>query len=54
MSMYFAFSYASFFFVSWLHTYLVKGRGFSEQALILSMLPFLLGARANFCGGFAR
>ncbi|MEO7649289.1 MAG: MFS transporter [Bryobacteraceae bacterium] len=52
MLMYFTYCYGSFFFLSWLHTYLVKGRGFSEKDLLLSTLPFILGAIANLAGGF--
>ena len=39
------------FFQSWLQTYLVKGRGFTEGALVLSTLPYLVGACANGIGG---
>jgi MFS family permease len=39
------------FFSSWLHTYLVKARGFREQDLWLSSLPYVLAALANFAGG---
>jgi MFS family permease len=53
MFMYFTYCYGSFFFLSWLHTYLAKGRGFTEQALLLSTLPFVLGALANLAGGYA-
>ena len=53
MLMYCTYCYGSFFFLSWLHTYLVKGRGYSEDALLLSTLPFVLGALANCAGGFA-
>src|SRR5262249_52904562 len=49
----FAYYYAGFFFVSWLHTYLVNGRGFAEKQLLLSALPFLFAAAGNFVGGFA-
>jgi MFS family permease len=52
MFMYLTYCYGSFFFLSWLHTYLVKGRGFTEQALLLSTIPFILGALANMTGGF--
>ena len=45
--------YAGYFFLSWFQTYLVKGRGFSEQQLVLSTLPFVLGACGNLAGGFA-
>jgi sugar phosphate permease len=53
MLMYLTYCYGSFFFLSWLHTYLAKGRGFTEQALLLSTVPFILGACANLLGGFA-
>jgi ACS family glucarate transporter-like MFS transporter len=41
------------FFQSWLQTYLVKGRGFTEAALVLSTLPYIVGACANGIGGLA-
>ena len=44
--------YAMYFFLAWLPTYLVKGRGFSEQELTLSTAPFLLGVAANAAGGW--
>jgi MFS family permease len=52
MIMYFTYCYGAFFFLSWLHTYLVKGRGFTEKALLLSTLPFICGALANSLGGY--
>ncbi|MBI3470948.1 MAG: MFS transporter [Candidatus Solibacter usitatus] len=52
MLMYCTYCYGSFFFLSWLQTYLVKGRGFTETGLMLSTLPFILGALANLGGGF--
>lgn len=52
--MYHTFAYASFFYISWLHTYMVKGRGFRESEMaLLSSLPFLFGATGNLLGGFA-
>jgi len=39
------------FFQSWLQTYLVKGRGFTEAALVLSSLTYVMGAAANGLGG---
>jgi len=45
--------YSVYFFQSWFHTYLVKGRGLGEGDLWLSSLPYLVGASANFGGGFA-
>jgi MFS family permease len=53
MLMALAYFYAAYFFLSWFQTYLVKGRGFSEQQLVLSMLPFALGTCGNLAGGFA-
>jgi MFS family permease len=52
MLMYFTYCYGSFFFLSWLHTYLVKGRGFTTTGLVFSTLPFILGGLANLSGGF--
>ena len=49
----FGYVYALYFFISWLHTFLVKGRGFSEGDLVLSTAPAILGACGNVCGGFA-
>jgi sugar phosphate permease len=40
------------FFQSWLGTYLVRGRGFTETGLLLASLPFIVGAAANVVGGF--
>lgn len=45
--------YALGFFQSWLQTYLVKGHGFSEGALVLSSLTYGVGAAANVLGGLA-
>jgi MFS transporter, ACS family, glucarate transporter len=45
--------YTYYFFQSWFHTYLVKGRGYSENDLLLSSLPFFVAACANFSGGVA-
>jgi len=43
--------YALGFFQAWLQTYLVKGRGFTELALALSSLTYVVGATANGLGG---
>jgi ACS family glucarate transporter-like MFS transporter len=43
--------YTYYFFQSWFHTYLVKARGYSENDLLLSSLPFFVAACANFSGG---
>jgi ACS family glucarate transporter-like MFS transporter len=48
----FCYVFGLYFFISWLHTFLVKGRGFSEADLLLSTAPGLLGACGNVCGGF--
>jgi MFS family permease len=48
----FSYVFALYFFISWLHTFLVKGRGFTEGDLLLSMAPAILGAAGNVCGGF--
>jgi MFS family permease len=45
--------YSIAFFQSWLQTYLVRGRGYTEAALVLSSLPYIVGACANALGGFA-
>jgi len=39
------------FFQSWLQTYLVRGRRFTEAALVLSSLTYGVGAAANVLGG---
>lgn len=54
MAMYFCYSFAAYFFISWLHTFLVKGRGFSTREVALfSGMPFLCGAISNLIGGIA-
>lgn len=49
----FCYIYVYTFFQTWFHTFLVKGRGFSEESLALSSLPFLVAAFANLVGGAA-
>ncbi|MDZ4801758.1 MAG: MFS transporter [Bryobacteraceae bacterium] len=52
MLMYHTYCWGSYFYLSWLHTYLAKGRGFAGDELkFFSMLPFLAGAAGNFTGG---
>jgi len=51
MGVAFCYVYTYNFFQSWFHTYLVRARGYSENDLLLSSLPFLVGAGANFGGG---
>lgn len=49
----FCYVFALYFFISWLHTFLVKGRGFTEGQLLFSTAPAILGAVGNVSGGFA-
>ncbi|MFN7925801.1 MAG: MFS transporter [Bryobacteraceae bacterium] len=52
MIMYHTYCWGSFFYLSWLHTFLVKGRGFDEQEILKwSWLPFAFGGTANMLGG---
>ncbi len=51
--MYGCYAWGSWFFFSWLHTYLIKGRGFREGEMsFFSALPFTLGVVSNIAGGF--
>jgi MFS family permease len=53
MLMYCFYAWGSWFYFSWLPTWLVKGRGFTEAEMgIFSALPFLMGAAGNLAGGF--
>lgn len=49
----FCYVFCLYFFISWLHTYMVKSRGFTEETLIFSAGPPILGALGNVAGGFA-
>jgi sugar phosphate permease len=49
----FCYVYVYSFFQTWFHTFLVKGRGFSEGSLALSALPYAIAACANLAGGAA-
>jgi ACS family glucarate transporter-like MFS transporter len=49
----FCYVYVYNFFQTWFHTFLVRGRGFSEANLFLSALPFVVAAGANLAGGAA-
>jgi len=51
MGLFACYVYALSFFQSWFQTYLVKGRGYSEGELVLSSLPYLVGACGNLAGG---
>jgi ACS family glucarate transporter-like MFS transporter len=54
MLMYHTYCWGSYFYLSWLHTYLQKGRGFTEGEMkIYSVLPFVAGAFGNLFGGWA-
>jgi len=50
MAMAWCYGWGSSFYIDWLHTYLVKGRGFTELALALSSLTYIVGATANGLG----
>jgi MFS transporter, ACS family, glucarate transporter len=47
----FCYIYVYNFFQTWLHTFLVKGRGFTEGGLMLSAMPYVLAAATNLAGG---
>jgi sugar phosphate permease len=52
MAMYCLYCFGGYFYLSWLPTYLVQGRGFSQaQMAVWSSLPFILGACGNLIGG---
>jgi MFS family permease len=53
MGLAFCYVYVYNFFQTWFHTFLVKGRGFSEASLIFSALPYVVAACANLAGGAA-
>lgn len=51
--MYHTYCWGGYFYLSWLHTFLVKGRGMSENEMkTYSALPFIVGAFGNLFGGF--
>lgn len=49
----FCYVYVYTFFQTWFHTFLIRGRGFSEESLVLSALPYAVAACANLVGGAA-
>jgi MFS transporter, ACS family, glucarate transporter len=53
MALAFCYVYVYNFFQTWFHTFLVKGRGFSEASLVFSALPYVVAACANLAGGAA-
>ena len=53
LAMYHAYCWGSYFYLSWLHTFLVKGRGMTENEMKnYSTLPFIAGIGGNLLGGF--
>lgn len=53
MAMYWCYVWGSWFYLSWFHTYLVKGRGFTiTEMAIYSPLPFIMGVFGNILGGY--
>ena len=53
LGMAFCYIYVYTFFQTWFHTFLVRGRGFSEGSLVFSALPYVVAACANLTGGAA-
>jgi MFS family permease len=54
MLMYHTYCWGSYFYLSWLHTYLQRGRGLTEgEMAIASTLPFAAGICGNLFGGWA-
>jgi len=52
MLMYHTHCWPAFFFLTWLHVFLEKGRGFTKAELLqLSWIPFVCGACSNLLGG---
>jgi ACS family glucarate transporter-like MFS transporter len=53
MAMYSCYVWGSIFYLTWFHTYLVKGRGLSEAEMgLYASFPFILGAVGNIFGGW--
>jgi MFS family permease len=53
MGLAFCYIYVYSFYQTWLHTFLIRGRGFTEAGLVLSALPYVVAAAANLAGGAA-
>lgn len=51
LAMYHTYCWGSYFFLSWLQTFLSKGRGFTTAELKWSLLPFVFGGCATLSGG---
>jgi nitrate/nitrite transporter NarK len=50
--MYGTYAWGGWFYFSWLHTYLIKARGFTESEMaVAAALPFVCGSLANIAGG---
>ena len=49
----FCYVYVYTFFQTWFHTFLVRGRGFTEGGLVFSALPYVVAACTNLMGGAA-
>ena len=47
----FCYVYVYNFFQTWFHTFLIRGRHFDEQGLLLSALPFAVAIISNLSGG---
>lgn len=53
MAMYWCYVWGSIFYLTWFHTYLVKGRGMSEAEMgLYASFPFILGVAGNLFGGW--
>jgi MFS family permease len=53
LAMYHTYCWGAYFFMSWLHTFLAKGRGFTPTEIqTWTPLPFVFGMAATLCGGF--
>lgn len=53
-AMYVCYGFSLYFYINWLPTYLLKARGFSQEYTgLFSALPWLFGALAFVCGGWA-
>jgi MFS family permease len=52
--MYHTYCWGSYFYISWMPTYLEQGRGFSlNEMKYWAMAPFVIGACGDLCGGWA-
>jgi ACS family glucarate transporter-like MFS transporter len=52
MAMYWCYVWGSMFYLTWFPTYLIKGRGLSEQEVgVYAASPFVLGVLGNLAGG---